>query len=495
MREIGIIIDRVGDCLSPNQIAGRIGRLAGMESARRREALLRKLLRLLLVLCEVSLILNMASCGGSAYNGFQLIRRTVMFEIKREYEWGALGLTFISVMSLAALVVLAVRRAPFRTLCWMTALNMLFAVGAVGFYKINEMFSSGYGIVHMLYGAYAVAVLYVAVFVTAFFGRAYETALGIGREEREYRHRLERNAVMAPFVLAQIFLLLLMLWRVRPRSLETKIMVLVVLAIAVLLLLLTLCRSRYAGSISAAEAIGLFYMGYATAANGRKFGWMFTVEIVIVFALSIWIMVRLNSRAGTEMAGARLGRPERLVHAKQPIRPARPAHQEQPGRPARPTHQEQPGRPMRPARQEQPGRPVRPAHPEQPGRPVRPARPEQPGRPVRPAYPEQPGRSERPARPVNPARPKQPVCPAPPCRPTSPAPSQTAPAGRVPAPSRPSMAESAAGTSPSALRGQGAQPIRPARPAAEVKSRFCTECGAKLDGDSRFCPGCGKKRS
>ncbi len=492
MREIGIIIDRVGDCLSPNQIAGRIGRLAGLESARRREALLRKLLRLLLVLCEVSLILNMASCGGSAYNGFQLIRRTVMFEIKREYEWGALGLTFISVMSLAALVVLAVRRAPFRTLCWMTALNMLFAVGAVGFYKINEMFSSGYGIVHMLYGAYAVAVLYVAVFVTAFFGRAYETALGIGREEREYRHRLERNAVMAPFVLAQIFLLLLMLWRVRPRSLETKIMVLVVLAIAVLLLLLTLCRSRYAGSISAAEAIGLFYMGYATAANGRKFGWMFTVEIVIVFALSIWIMVRLNSRAGTEMAGARLGRPERLVHAKQPIRPA---HQEQPGRPARPTHQEQPGRPMRPARQEQPGRPARPAHPEQPGRPVRPARPEQPGRPARPAYPEQPGCSERPALPVNPARPEQPVRPAPLCRPTSPAPSQTAPAGRVPAPSRPSMAESAAGTSPSALRGQGAQSIRPARPAAEVKSRFCTECGAKLDGDSRFCPGCGKKRS
>ncbi len=400
--------------------------------------MLRKLMRLLLVLCEVSLILNMASCGGSAYNGFQLIRRTIMFEIKREYEWGALGLTFISVMSLAALVVLAVRQAPFRTLCWMTALDMLFAVGAVGFYKINEMFSSGYGIVHMLYGAYAVAVLYVAVFVTALFGRAYETALGIGREEREYRHRLERNAVMAPFVLAQIFLLLLMLWRVRPRSLETKIMVLVVLATAVLLLLLTLCRSRYAGSISAAEAIGLFYMGYATAANGRKFGWMFTVEIVIVFALSIWIMVRLNSRADTETAGARLGRPERLVHAKQPIRPARP---------------------------EQPGRPICPAHPEQPGRPA------------------------------NPARPEQPVRPAPPRRPTSPVPSQTAPAGRVPVPSRPSMAESAAGMSSSALRGQGAQPIRPARPAAEVKSRFCTECGAKLDDDSRFCPGCGKKRS
>lgn len=101
MRELGLGIDRVCGLLSPNKIAKRLGRSVSQNSARRMDPLLKNLLRLLLVLCEVSLVLNMASCGDSAYSGFELIRRTVVFEIKREYEWGAVALTFISAMSLA----------------------------------------------------------------------------------------------------------------------------------------------------------------------------------------------------------------------------------------------------------------------------------------------------------------------------------------------------------------------------------------------------------
>ena len=103
MRELGLRIDRVCSLLSPNKIAERLGRSVSQISARRMEPRLKNLLRLLLVLCEVSLVLNMASCGDSVYSGFELIRRTVMFEIKREYEWGAVALTVISAMSLAGL--------------------------------------------------------------------------------------------------------------------------------------------------------------------------------------------------------------------------------------------------------------------------------------------------------------------------------------------------------------------------------------------------------
>ena len=86
MRELGLGIDRVCGLLSPNKIAERLGRSVSQNSARRMDPLLKNLLRLLLVLCEVSLVLNMASCGDSTYSGFELIRRTVVFEIKREYE-------------------------------------------------------------------------------------------------------------------------------------------------------------------------------------------------------------------------------------------------------------------------------------------------------------------------------------------------------------------------------------------------------------------------
>ena len=65
MRELGLRIDRVCSLLSPNKIAERLGRSVSQISARRMEPRLKNLLRLLLVLCEVSLVLNMASCVDS----------------------------------------------------------------------------------------------------------------------------------------------------------------------------------------------------------------------------------------------------------------------------------------------------------------------------------------------------------------------------------------------------------------------------------------------
>ena len=85
MRELGTMIDRGLDCLSPNRIAGLIGRSVGREAAGRKVAGLRNLLRALLAACEAVLILNMASCGNT-YNGFELIRMTVRLEVSREYE-------------------------------------------------------------------------------------------------------------------------------------------------------------------------------------------------------------------------------------------------------------------------------------------------------------------------------------------------------------------------------------------------------------------------
>ena len=257
MRELGLGIDRVCGLLSPNKIAERLGRSVSQNSARRMDPLLKNLLRLLLVLCEVSLVLNMASCGGSAYSGFELIRRTVVFEIKREYEWGAVALTFISAMSLAGMAVLAAGKAPFRTLCAITALDMLLAVGAVGFYKINALFypPSAMGIVHPRYGAYVAAALYIAAFATAVYGRVCEMSRGIGTALWDYSHRQGPSAAEAPYVLGQAVLMLLMLYRVRSGWMETRIMLQVLLAMEAVLLFLTLCRSRYAGPAAAAEVM------------------------------------------------------------------------------------------------------------------------------------------------------------------------------------------------------------------------------------------------
>ena len=323
MRELGLRIDRVCSLLSPNKIAERLGRSVSQISARRMEPRLKNLLRLLLVLCEVSLVLNMASCGDSVYSGFELIRRTVMFEIKREYEWGAVALTVISAMSLAGLAVLAAGKAPFRTLCVITALDMLLAVGAVGFYKINALFypPSAMGIVHPRYGAYVTAALYIAAFAAALYGRACESSRGIGTAFRDYSHRQGPSAAEAPYVLGQAVLMLLMLCRVRSGWMETRIMLLVLLAMEAALLLLTLCRSRYAGPAAAAEGMGFFYMGYATAANGRKLGVLFLIAFLAVFAIAVRELFFLNRR--TEKVMAEMGR--RRAEAAAGSRQAPPA--------------------------------------------------------------------------------------------------------------------------------------------------------------------------
>ena len=316
MRELGLRIDRVCSLLSPNKNAERLGRSVSQISARRMEPRLKNLLRLLLVLCEVSLVLNMASCGDSVYSGFELIRRTVMFEIKREYEWGAVALTVISAMSLAGLAVLAAGKAPFRTLCVITALDMLLAVGAVGFYKINALFypPSAMGIVHPRYGAYVTAALYIAAFAAALYGRACESSRGIGTAFRDYSHRQGPSAAEAPYVLGQAVLMLLMLCRVRSGWMETRIMLLVLLAMEAALLLLTLCRSRYAGPAAAAEVMGFFYMGYAT-------GVLFLIAFLAVFAIAVRELFFLNRR--TEKVMAEMGR--RRAEAAAGSRQAPPA--------------------------------------------------------------------------------------------------------------------------------------------------------------------------
>ena len=328
MRELGLGIDRVCGLLSPNKIAERLGRSVSQNSARRMDPLLKNLLRLLLVLCEVSLVLNMASCGGSTYSGFELIRRTVVFEIKREYEWGAVALTFISAMSLAGMAVLAAGKAPFRTLCAITALDMLLAVGAVGFYKINALFypPSAMGIVHPRYGAYVAAALYIAAFATAVYGRACEMSRGIGTALWDYSHRQGPSAAEAPYVLGQAVLMLLMLYRVRSGWMETRIMLQVLLAREAVLLLLTLCRSRYAGPAAAAEVMGLVYMGYATVANGRRLGVLFLIAFLAVFGMAVRLLFFLNRRVEKEMvemgrrrteaaAGSRQAPPASRLHA------------------------------------------------------------------------------------------------------------------------------------------------------------------------------------
>ena len=115
--------------------------------------------------------------------------------------------------------------------------------------------------------------------------------------------------------------MLLMLCRVRSGWMETRIMLLVLLAMEAALLLLTLCRSRYAGPAAAAEVMGFFYMGYATAANGRKLGVLFLIAFLAVFAIAVRELFFLNRR--TEKVMAEMGR--RRAEAAAGSRQAPPA--------------------------------------------------------------------------------------------------------------------------------------------------------------------------
>lgn len=293
MRIIQSFIDSMIDCISPNAIAGWCGEWISRDQAVRLHSHMKYLVRLFLVLCDVGLVMDLASCDREVYTGVDIIRETATLGVTHYDHWAAVALTLTSLMVLAAFFISVIRKTPFYILCRITSCNALLITAVIVFYRVIKKFytSDTIGVIRLKKGAYLLLILYLLTMAAAMAGRACEAAMGLWRKRR---YLYQQQLFLTSVVLAAVPLAIEGFLAYKVDNSNLHYLILAALGLNVVQEFLILMKSEHAGSFAVLKNEVDLYLAYMLAVEKE----LPATGILVYLFYAIGMLVLLNWSAG-----------------------------------------------------------------------------------------------------------------------------------------------------------------------------------------------------